>query len=245
VSADPKNPEDSPLPVRWSPSPAGPSPKFVRVAHLRKLRSCQQVAAVCFRIRNGDTEFLLVQTRGSGRWTFPKGGAEPGLTHAQSAALEAFEEAGVHGRMEEASFTGYGRRKRGDTRQKSSQRSSERGFGVNAYLCEVSRLSPPQEANRNPTWFSAEKAKRRLREDRAPDCGAELARVVDRAVARIRRLRAAASPALDAAQPSGPRLDRPRLLGAGQDALQKVRFIDDARRAAVTVRVAGTNQKIR
>src|SRR6059058_1167396 len=85
--------------------------KVFRVSQVRRLRKCQQVAAVCYRIRGGGIEFLLVQTRG-GRWTFPKGGVEPGLTHAQAAALEAYEEAGVHGRMEEeVSFTRYVRRK--------------------------------------------------------------------------------------------------------------------------------------
>ena len=71
----------------------------------------QQVAAVCYRIRKRGIEFLLIQTRG-GRWIFPKGGVESGLTHAQSAALEAFEEAGVHGRMEEIPFTRYFRETR-------------------------------------------------------------------------------------------------------------------------------------
>jgi len=44
---------------------------------------------------------------------------------------------------------------------------------------------------------SAEKAKRRLSEDRTPDYGAELARVVDRAVTRIQRLRSGTSTATD------------------------------------------------
>src|SRR5271169_3518963 len=70
----------------------------------------QQVAAVCYRMRKRGIEFLLVQSRG-GRWIFPKGGVESGLTPAQSAALEAFEEAGVHGRMEEIPFARYFRRK--------------------------------------------------------------------------------------------------------------------------------------
>ena len=87
------------------------SAKFFRLAELRKLKQCEQVAAVCYRVRAGVIEFLLVQT-GKGRWIFPKGSVEPGLTHAQAAALEAFEEAGVHGRMEEACFTRYLRRKR-------------------------------------------------------------------------------------------------------------------------------------
>lgn len=137
---------------------------------------------MCYRVAGRGVEFLLVQTRG-GRWTFPKGGVEPGLTHAQTAALEAFEEAGVHGRMEEQSFARYVRRKRN---RSSGLAVTE--VAVHAHLCKVSRLSPPQEAGRNPTWFSPEKAKRRLQADRAADDGAEFARVVDRAVARIQRL---------------------------------------------------------
>jgi len=177
--------------------------KFFRLSHLRRLRGSEQVAAVCYRVRNRTIEFLLVRTRG-GRWTFPKGSLESGLTHAQTAALEAFEEAGVHGRMEEASFARYVRRKRGDAQDSPIE------LAVNAHLCEVLRQDPPQEFDRNPTWFPPEKAKRRLREDRSPEYGAELSRVVDRALMRIRQLR-------NGTHPSG-------------DALQKVTFIDDARR---------------
>ena len=164
------------------------SAKFVRLAELRKLKECDQVAAVCYRMSDEGVEFLLVRTR-KGRWIFPKGSAEPGLSHAQAAALEAFEEAGVHGRMEEASFTRYVRRRRGVVRN-SAARAAKKESVVDAHLCEVLRLVRPQELDRNPTWFSAEKAKRRLREDRTPDFGSELARVVDRAVSRIRRVRA-------------------------------------------------------
>jgi 8-oxo-dGTP pyrophosphatase MutT (NUDIX family) len=171
------------MPVGWSRPPVNPpSSKFFRIAQLRKLLDCEQVAAVCYRVRGNGIEFLLVQTRG-GHWIFPKGGAEPGLTHAQAAALEAFEEAGVHGRIEEASFTQYVPRKRGAGRNSPAEESA-----VSAHLCEVRKLDPPQEANRRPTWLSPEKAKQRLREDRNPEYGAELARVVDRAVARISRL---------------------------------------------------------
>ena len=188
-----------------------PSAKFLQQSRPSKKR--QQVAAVCYRIRRGGIEFLLVQTRG-GRWIFPKGGVEFGLTRAQSAALEAFEEAGVHGRMEEIPFARYFRRKPDTaTTTKSTRsgaaRSSEPNLAVTAHLCEVSHLEPPQESNRNPTWFSAEKAKQRLLKDRAPEFGAELARIVDRASARIRQLHGnSVSP------PIQPR----------KDALQEVRF---------------------
>ncbi len=69
---------------------------FVRLEHLRRLRGSEQVAAICYRLGKRGLEFLLVRTRGR-RWTFPKGSIESGLTNAQAAALEAFEEAGVHG----------------------------------------------------------------------------------------------------------------------------------------------------
>src|SRR5882672_12679169 len=111
------------------------SAKFFQLEHLRQLRGSEQVAAVCYRARKSGIEFLLVQTRG-GRWTFPKGGTEPGLTHAQAAAIEAFEEAGVHGRIEEVAFTTYVRRKRGSDPAVET--------AVNAHLCEVLWLEAPQ-----------------------------------------------------------------------------------------------------
>src|ERR1041385_6761424 len=94
----------------------------------------KQVAAVCYRIRSGKIDFLLVRTR-KARWIFPKGGVEAGLTYAESAALEAMEEAGAHGRIEEAPFTSYSLKKgRGDNSPP-----------VKAYLCAVMRIDPPQE----------------------------------------------------------------------------------------------------
>jgi 8-oxo-dGTP pyrophosphatase MutT (NUDIX family) len=158
------------------------APEFLRLSDLRTLRKCEKVAAVCFRIRGGILEFLLVQTRG-GRWTFPKGNTEPGLTTAQAAALEAFEEAGVHGRMEEISFATYVRPRRRIAGRPGAE------LMVTAHLCEVLWLDSPQESGRNPTWFSPERAKRRLREDRSESYAMELARVVDRAASRIKQLR--------------------------------------------------------
>lgn len=205
----------------------GRSAKLSMPLRLPKRR--QQVAAVCYRIRGSNLEFLLVQTRG-GRWIFPKGGVEPGLTHAQSAALEAFEEAGVHGRIERIPFARYFRRKPDATPAKTTAsavvRSDDAAPPVAAHLCEVSRLERPQESNRNPSWFTADKAKRRLLEDRPPEFGAELVRIVDRAAARIHRLHGVVHP------PDGMR----------SDGLQKVcfeahedgRLHEDLRNAALT-----------
>src|SRR5271167_2305330 len=124
----------------------GPSVEVLQSSRLSRGR--QQVAALCYRIRKRGLEFLLVQTRG-GRWIFPKGGVEPGFTHAQSAALEAFEEAGVHGRMEALPFARYFRQRLDATATKKGTRPAARSaqpeVAVTAHLCEVSRLDPPQE----------------------------------------------------------------------------------------------------
>lgn len=196
-----------------------PRARFVRLSQLRKLSACEQVAAVCYRKRGASPEFLLVRTRGGGRWTFPKGGAEPGLTHAQAAALEAFEEAGVHGRIEEASFARYVRRPRSGS---SAKGSDEKERAVEAHLCEVLRLSPPVESKRDRTWFSVEEARRRLREGRKSSEGAALVRVVDKAVARIQGQRGKSGMVEGGVQYEDK--DRSEWDGLRKDALQKVRF---------------------
>ena len=45
---------------------------------------------------------------------------------------------------------------------------------IEAYLCRVLQLSPPLEIDRDPIWFSASRAKRRLRECQAAKCSTEL-----------------------------------------------------------------------
>jgi 8-oxo-dGTP pyrophosphatase MutT (NUDIX family) len=196
--------------------------RLVRLSQLRKLCEYEQVAAVCYRWRGDSIEFLLVRTRSGGRWTFPKGSTEPGLTHAQAAALEALEEAGVHGRIEEASFATYVRRER-SRGKRSGENSGERELAVSAHLCQVSRLSAPRETRRNRTWFSAAEARPRLREGRRSEDGAEFTRVIDKAVARIRRLQAETSIAddlpEDRAEQKCLHLDMLQ-----KDGLQKVRF---------------------
>lgn len=57
----------------------------------------RQVAALCHRRTQTGLEILLVSTRGSGRWITPKGWPITGLSDAETAAREAWEEAGVTG----------------------------------------------------------------------------------------------------------------------------------------------------
>ena len=137
------------------------------------------VAAVCYRLKEGEPEFLLVRTH-SGRWTFPKGGVDGDATYAAAAAREAYEEAGVKGRIEHEPFHWYFHSKR------ERFRSHRSVVPVQAHLCEVERLVRPTEGHRDPTWFKADKARRRLRENRSPELAGEVIQVIDRALLRIR-----------------------------------------------------------
>ena len=57
-------------------------------------------AAIPYRLTpSGEVEVLLVTTR-AGAWTVPKGGVKVGATAAETARLEALEEAGVDGTVE-------------------------------------------------------------------------------------------------------------------------------------------------
>ena len=60
----------------------------------------RQSAAVPVRVVDGRIEVLLVTSLRSGRWILPKGIVERDMTPAQSAAKEAWEEAGVKGKMD-------------------------------------------------------------------------------------------------------------------------------------------------
>ena len=60
-----------------------------------------QFAALCYRIKDDKLRFCLVTSRRSGRWIVPKGWPMDGQTPMEAAATEAFEEAGVRGKIYE------------------------------------------------------------------------------------------------------------------------------------------------
>jgi len=57
-----------------------------------------QFAALCYRVKKGKIQILLVTSRGTGRWIVPKGWPMEGKTPAKSALTEAWEEGGVNGK---------------------------------------------------------------------------------------------------------------------------------------------------
>ena len=59
----------------------------------------RQAGALPYSMVEGRVVVLLITSRRSGRWIFPKGHVEPNMTPWDSAAKEALEEAGVSGQI--------------------------------------------------------------------------------------------------------------------------------------------------
>lgn len=60
----------------------------------------RQCAALCYRVSaKGGVKILLITSRGIARWVLPKGWHEPDVAPHEAAAAEAWEEAGVRGRI--------------------------------------------------------------------------------------------------------------------------------------------------
>ena len=151
------------------------------MASIRSAKSLPlQVAAVCYRRQGKSVEFLLVNTNGGNKWTFPKGAPETRLSHSQSAEREAAEEAGALGMIEPRHFHLYLHSK-----GVFWQPGGVQEYVVKAFLMEVHRLRQPDEAQRRPTWFSPEEARQRLARGREVKYAHELQAVIDRALERI------------------------------------------------------------
>lgn len=113
-----------------------------------------QVAALCYREKNGTLEFLLITSRETKRWIIPKGWPIRGLDLRETALQEAWEEAGVKaGNISETPQGTYTYQKR---------QASGWSFPVETivYSVAVSRMSKdyPEAKERTRKWVSAEAA---------------------------------------------------------------------------------------
>jgi 8-oxo-dGTP pyrophosphatase MutT (NUDIX family) len=140
-----------------------------------------QAAAVCYRVSRSSLEFLLVNTS-SGKWTFPKGRLNPSMSASQSAAQEAWEEAGARGLIAEKHFAFYC-----DTKRALGHDANSAEIRIAAYLFKVQSTVLPEESGRNPRWFSARDAKRQLAEGRSSQYARQITGIVDAAVEHLKR----------------------------------------------------------
>ncbi|GAA0626965.1 hypothetical protein GCM10009422_24880 [Brevundimonas kwangchunensis] len=113
----------------------------------------RQVAALPWRRGPDGIEILLVTSRETRRWVTPKGGRMPGKTDAEAAAIEALEEAGVHGEVA-AHPIGVFRY------LKVLKRRAARWCVVAVYPLEVYILQGAwkEQAERERVWMSQEQA---------------------------------------------------------------------------------------
>lgn len=58
-----------------------------------------QFGALCYRVHEKKLQFCIITSRGTGRWIIPKGWPMDGETPMDAAATEAFEEAGLTGKV--------------------------------------------------------------------------------------------------------------------------------------------------
>lgn len=115
--------------------------------HLEPLR--QSAALPLRRGSNGRLEVLLVTSRETKRWVIPKGWLIEELSAAESAAREAFEEAGVEGRIATAPLGSFAYEKR------------QKDGAVLPVRVEVFRLNVETE---HDTWPEAGQRSRRWME---------------------------------------------------------------------------------
>jgi ADP-ribose pyrophosphatase YjhB (NUDIX family) len=113
----------------------------------------QQSGIIPFRIRRGQLEIALVTASGGRGWTIPKGHIEDDMTPADSAAKEAFEEAGLTGEVFARPESSYSYEKHGRMRR------------VTVYAMQVREtlVRWPEMSQRKRAWLGAELASSRVR----------------------------------------------------------------------------------
>lgn len=119
-----------------------------------------QAGAIPYSVIDGEVQVLLITSRGSGRWLIPKGNIDPGLTPAQAAAKEAYEEAGIRGTITTDTPLGF------FTSFKSLKSGEEKPVTVEVYALLVDRQLKrwPESKQREACWMSATDAARSVKE---------------------------------------------------------------------------------
>jgi 8-oxo-dGTP pyrophosphatase MutT (NUDIX family) len=109
---------------------------------------------------NGEPLVLLISKKRSKKWGIPKGRIPPHLSFPESAAKEAFEEAGVVGRVSPSAVGMFRAEKSG------VNPLTKEIIEVWVYLLEVTEALPdwPEKAKRTTRWVSCGAAARQLRE---------------------------------------------------------------------------------
>lgn len=114
-----------------------------------------QSSVVPFRVHEGQPEILLVTSSKNRHWVVPKGIKDPGLSPQDSAAKEAFEEAGIEGDVLDQPLGSYDYAKWGAT------------CTVEVFPMRVTGVLSQdawEESHRQRQWFTPEEASKKVRQ---------------------------------------------------------------------------------
>lgn len=123
------------------------------------MQTLKQVGALPFVETEGGLLVLLITTRGLGRWTIPKGWPKPGLSDAEMAAREAFEEAGVAGEIGQRPIAEFRYTKR--LHMFSWARCT---VAIYALRARCQHLAWPEQDVRRSLWISPYQAAAKVKE---------------------------------------------------------------------------------
>lgn len=142
--------------------------------------AAKQAGAIPYSLVQDQVVFLLITSRGSGRWIFPKGEPIEGLEPWETASQEALEEAGVEGEVDSRPIGNYRAFKTLAFRRKI--------VDVEMYPLRVTRQLDdwPEKGLRHRHWAILPEAKRLLSD----------ARLAELAIRLSQRVRAEAQPAM-------------------------------------------------
>ncbi len=119
-----------------------------------------QYAALPYRAKGkSDLQVMLVTSRGSRRWIIPKGWPKRGIPPHDTAAKEAFEEAGVIGKVSRRPIGSY-------PYDKILRKGDTASCRVHVFTLRVTRQlkSWPEKHERQIAWYTPDEAARFVRE---------------------------------------------------------------------------------
>jgi len=124
----------------------------LRIARSQQRDVRSQFGALCYRIHQDKVQVLLVTSRRTKRWILPKGWPIAGASPAEAALQEAWEEAGVQGRVTGNSIGIY-------TYTKSNS-GETLPCVVAVFSIKVKRMKDdyPEAHQRRRKWFTLKKA---------------------------------------------------------------------------------------
>ncbi|WP_420558517.1 NUDIX hydrolase [Roseovarius sp.] len=132
-------------------------PLALQIPDKRDVRT--QFGALCYRMKAGQPQVLMITSRRTGRWIIPKGWPIEGKTPGDSALREAWEEAGVRGKVAGPCLALFSYSKGVGTADKLP-------CVVMVYPVKVNALADdfPETGQRKRRWMSLKKAAKRVNE---------------------------------------------------------------------------------